>query len=364
METARKAPALDTPLSHLHQSVGAKLGCWFGCVLPDDFGDWQREYSFARNTVALSDKNYRAYISFTGPDRTRYLNAILTNNIKDLPPAGGIVALLLNAQGHILAEIETHARPDKLFCVSYAMIRERLIQDLDKYIIMDDVTLTDDTDSFGTLALEGPVAGKLVQELTGIELHSLPELRSMDVLVGGVSCTMVKRTPGAHASAELLTAQHQLEALWKILEEETRAHGGGAMGYSALNALRLEQGVPWFAYDFGEKQIPQEANLQDTHLSFTKGCYVGQEIVERVRSRGQVNRQRVGLVFSGTAVPVAEEPLTAHGAQIGYVTRAVLSPMLGSAIGMGYLRREHAAPGSSFDWHLGTATVAKFPLAP
>src|SRR5262249_25532881 len=115
METATKATALDTPLSHLHQSAGAKLGCWFGCVLPDDFGDWQREYSFARNTVALSDKNYRAYISFTGPDRTRYLNAILTNNIKDLPPGAGIAALLLNAQGHILAEIETHARPEKLF---------------------------------------------------------------------------------------------------------------------------------------------------------------------------------------------------------------------------------------------------------
>ena len=357
--------ALDTPLAQLHQRAGAKLGSWFGCALPDDFGDWRREYSFARNAVALIDKNYRAYLSFTGPDRVRYLNAILTNNIKDLPAGQGMVALLLNAQGHILAELEAHVRPDKLFCVSYAMIRERLIQDLDKYIIMDDVTLTDDTDGFGTLALEGPATAKLVQEVTSIELRSLAELGSAEVRVSGIPCTIVRRTPGAHAGAEFVTVRQQLEPLWKILEEKTKAHGGGAMGYAALSALRLEQGVPWFGYDFGEKQIPQEANLQDTHLSFTKGCYVGQEIVERVRSRGQVNRQRVGLIFSGTEVPAAGEPLTAAGgAQVGYVTRAVLSPMLGSPIGMGYLRREHAAPGSPLHWHLGTATVAQFPATP
>ena len=360
METAT---ALDTPLGQLHQRAGAKLGSWFGCVLPNEFSDWPREYSFARNTVALIDKNYRAYISFAGPDRVRYLNAILSNNIKDLVAGHAVVALLLNAQGHILAEIETHARADQLFCVSYAMIRESLIQNLDKYIIMDDVTLTDDTHRFGTLALEGPAAADLVKQITNTELNSLPELGSVEVLVSGISCTVVKRTPGAQAGAEFLTERQHLEPLWKILDEKATSHGGGAMGYTALSALRLEQGAPWFSYDFGEKQIPHEANLQNTHLSFTKGCYPGQEIVERVRSRGQVNRQRVGLVFSGTEVPVAGEPLTAGGAQMGYVTRAALSPTLGLAIGMGYLRREHSAEGSQLDWRLGTATVAKFPTA-
>src|SRR5208283_4582612 len=100
---------------------------------------------------------------FTGPDRVRYLNAILTNNIQDLLPGQGNVSLLLNPQGHILAEIETYAREDSLFCVSHAMIRERLIEVVNKYIIMDDVTLTDETHRYGTLAIEGPKAAAVGQ---------------------------------------------------------------------------------------------------------------------------------------------------------------------------------------------------------
>src|SRR6266481_7717265 len=145
MDAAVKQTALPTPLLETHRAAGANLGEWFGCTLPSDFGDWRAEYRFARESVALLDKNYRAYLSFAGPDRVRYLNAILTNDIKDLRAGQGIVSLLLNPQGHILAEIETYAFADRLFCVSYAMIRERLIEWLDKYIIMDDVTLTDET---------------------------------------------------------------------------------------------------------------------------------------------------------------------------------------------------------------------------
>src|SRR6266403_3485621 len=171
---------IETPLGPLHMQAGAELGVWFGCRLPNRFQDSEREYWFAHKSVALIDKNYRAYLSFTGPDRVRYLNAILTNNIKDLPPAHGNFSLLLNPQGRILAEMETYALPESLFCVAYAMIREQLIETLDKYIIMDDVTLTDDTQRFGTLALEGPTAAAIVTELTGVDLNSLVDLERQD----------------------------------------------------------------------------------------------------------------------------------------------------------------------------------------
>ncbi len=300
MQAPETTKILDTPLAALHQQAGAKMGVWFGCALPDDFGDWQREYWFAHKSVALIDKNYRAYLSFTGPDRVRYLNAILTNNIKDLPPAHGNVSLLLNPQGRILAEMETYALPESLFCVAYAMIREQLIETLDKYIIMDDVTLTDDTQRFGTLALEGPTAASIVRELTGVDLNSLAELARQDASVGTIPCTIIRRSPGKFAGAEFLAERIHLEALWQTLQEKTTAAEGGPTGYSALSALRLEQGIPWFSYDFGEKQIPHEAALENSHISYTKGCYTGQEIVERVRSRGQVNRRRVGPLWTNS----------------------------------------------------------------
>jgi folate-binding protein YgfZ len=361
VETAQKLSAIDTPLRALHQRAGARVDEWFGCQLPEEFGDWRREFRFAHESVALIDKNYRAYISFSGPDRVRYLNAILTNNIKDLGASHGIPSLLLNAQGHILAEIETYALPEQLFCVSYAMIRQRLIETLDKYIIMDDVTLTDETQRYGTVALEGPAAARIALELTGVDLNSLDELARCDAHIASIPCVVSRRSPGEFSGAEFLVERQYLDSLWKLLEQKVREAGGGPVGYAALNALRLEQGIPWFGYDFGEKQIPNEAGLLESHLSFTKGCYTGQEIVERVRSRGHVNRLRVHLRFDGPSVPQTGAPLTTAGSEVGYVTRAALHPILGFAIGMGYVRRENNSPGSILEWKGGTARVSKFP---
>jgi folate-binding protein YgfZ len=353
------AGTLETPLGLHHQQSGAELGVWFGCALPNHFGDWQREYWFAHKSVALIDKNYRAYLSFTGPDRVRYLNAILTNNIKDLLPSHGTVSLLLNPQGHIVAEIETYTLPDSLFCISYQMIRERLVETLDKYIIMDDVTLTDETARYGSLAVEGPQTARIVQDLAGVDLTAFAQFDRRDVSVGSIPCSVVRRSPGEFVGAEFLTERSHLESLWQILKDRAVASGGGPIGYTALSAVRLEQGIPWFGYDFGEKQIPHEAGLEHSHISYTKGCYTGQEIVERVRSRGQVNRRRVSLVFTGS-VPAPGELLAAEGKEAGYVTRAAFSPRLSAPIGMGYVRRESNSPGTVLQWQGGTATVSNF----
>jgi len=379
METPATAQKMATPRTHdaalakLQVEAGASMGVWFGCALPSDFGDPPAEYRYGNGSVALTDKNYRAYLSFTGPDRARYLNAILTNNIKDLAAGQGIISLLLNPQGHILAELETYAFADRHLCVSYAMIREQLTSWMDKYIIMDDVTLADETELHGTLALEGPNAAAAVKELTGVDLAQLSELASVDSVVRLVStspssatdsllCRVVKRSPRAVPGAEFVVARDQLATLWQILLEAARKHGGGPAGYTALSGLRLSQGVPWFGYDFGEKQIPHEAGLETSHISYTKGCYTGQEIVERVRSRGHVNRRRVMLLFSGDAVPKAGEALTtADGKEAGYVTRAarIWDPL--RIIGMAYVRKEAEAPGATLHWPSGTATITHLP---
>jgi folate-binding protein YgfZ len=356
---ATPATALTTPLAALHAAAGAKMGVWFGCALPDYFGDAAAEYRSARDTVALIDKNYRAYLSFTGPDRVRYLNAILTNNIKDLAAGHGIVSLLLNPQGHILAEIETYAIADRLLCVSCAMIRERLIEVLEKFIIMDDVTQVDETPRYGTLALEGPKAAALVKEVSGADLTKYEELSSRGGKVGSIPCFITKRSPGGVPGAEFLAESQKLPELWQVLLDAVRWHEGAPMGYAALSATRLAQGVPWFGYDFGEKQIPHEAGLQDSHISYTKGCYTGQEIVERVRSRGQVNRQRVQLVFSGDVVPAADTLITQDGKEVGHVTRAARIWDPTRVIGMGYVRKEASASGTVLQCAGGTATVTK-----
>lgn len=160
----------------------------------------------------------------------------------------------------------------------------------------------------------------------------------------------------------MIGGRDRLGELWRLAVEAASRHGGGPAGYAAVDALRLEAGVPWFGADFDDRVIPHEAGLEHSHISYTKGCYTGQEIVERVRSRGQVNRRRLGLAFTGEGLPEAGAKLTSEGKEAGWVTSAAPSPLAGRAIGMGYLRREFHSAGSRVAWAGGIAEVVTLPL--
>lgn len=358
--------SIQTPLKSEEEKLGAEFAEYFGCELPANYGDAHREYNFARESAALIDKNYRAVFSFTGADRVRYLNAMLTGNVRDLRSGHGNISLLLSPQGRILAEVETLALEDRLLVISYAMTRERLIETFDKFIIMDDVVLEDWTEKFGTLALEGPKAAEILRELCSLDLNSM-DLSHTQKAIAGLSCRVVRTSHDEVCGAEILCARENLAALWNFLLEAARSHGGGPVGYDALNVMRLEEGVAWYGVDFDENQIPHQAALENSHISYTKGCYTGQEIVERVRSRGQIQRRRVMLKFSGENVPRPGEPLftadAGNRAEIGFVTRAGRSPKLGAVIGMGYVRREQMDPGSKIRWNGGEAEVFELSTA-
>ncbi len=367
--------AIETPLRAREEKLGAEFATWFGCTMPDRFAPLETEYRFARETAALVDKNYRAFIYASGPDRLRYLNAVLTNDIRETATGRGVPSLLLNPQGHIIAELDVYAIGDRHLIVSYQMIRERLIEALDKYIIMDDVTLEDATPSLAVLGVEGPRSPEILRAVAGIEFDSLAELGHVEANVpaaksegepGAISVRIIRRSPGV-SGFECIVARELVEALWDALLAAVRAHGGGPIGYATLSTLRLEAGVPWFGYDFDETAIPHEAGLENSHINYSKGCYTGQEIVERVRSRGHVNRVRAGVEFSAisepSALPERGTKLSAAGKEVGQVTRAAFSPTAGHAIAMAYLRREASAPGTTLEYPGGPARVITLPLA-
>jgi len=352
---------LETPLLGLHRSCGAKISEYFGTLLPSRFGDFAAEYSALRDAVGLLDTNFRAFFSFTGPDRQRYVNAILTSNVRDLKPGQGAVGLLLNPQGHILAEVETFAREESILASSHAMIRERTFATFEKFIIMDDVTLEDVTASNGTLDLAGPRTAALLAELGAKNFAEMPILAHLEISVGQIPCRAVRREFAGEAAATLIAGREQLAALWGELGERVRVHGGSPAGMEAVNSIRLECGIPWFGHDYDDKQIPHEAGLEHSHINYEKGCYTGQEIVERVRSRGHVNRRLTELRFGGEA-PAPGAKLLFGGNEVGSVTSSAFSPTLGQAIGLGYLRREHAAVGTRLDVSGIPAEVIEPPL--
>jgi len=353
---------ITTPLQQEHEKAGAQLGVYFDCFLPDRFVNPGVEYRCARETVALLDTCFHSVFRFLGPDRTRYLNAILTNDVQGLAAGQWNSSLLLNPQGHILAEIDVLAAPDLLTVVSHAMVRSRTAQTLEKFIIMDDASLEDVTDTTVSLALLGPASGPVVIELGYPEFLAMAENTHADATLGGIRVLLVRRQMADMPFVEFFVEAGRIADLWQVLLPAVRAKGGGPCGYQAWNSLRLEAGIPWFGYDFNDKNIPHEAALENSHISFSKGCYTGQEIVERVRSRGHVNRRRVGLEFTGQVAPESGMALFADGKEVGTVTSTANSYLLGRPIGMGYLRRESVLPGSQLQSAAGTARVIELPV--
>jgi folate-binding protein YgfZ len=381
----RDSQIMDTPLLDEHKIADATLASFHGVKLPEQFTSFADEYRAAREAVAMFDTNWHAIVELTGPDRIRYLNAIVSNDVKSLGEGRGTLALLLTPQGHILAELEIYGLQDKLLVLSHASVRERTVTTLDKFIIMDDVTLNDVTDQFGSLAIEGPRAGTVIAEACGLALEGFSEHAVAEVEIDGVACHLIRHSHFGLPSAEIIAPRRHLALLWKNLRASVAAQHGAAIGMRAVNSLRLEAGIPWFPDDFNDTVIPHEAALEATHISFSKGCYTGQEIVERVRSRGQVNRRRVQLKFSSAEPPAPLTRLRAHDTdadsvdsqaaqsaianaraaesavaeikEVGIITSSAFSPAADAAIGMAYVRREHNAPGTVLEFTGGTAEV-------
>jgi folate-binding protein YgfZ len=366
MENPTVSAPLESPLVGLHQSVQAEMGEYFGAILPARFGNFETEYQAIRRSVALVDTNYRTLFSLAGPDRQRYLNAVLSSNVRDLKPGQGTVGLLLNPQGHILAEVETFADTDRILAFSHAMVRERTFATLDKFIIMDDVTLDDLTSSTGTLDLLGPRSAELISELAKVDISAMPERSHVGATLGSIPYRIVRRMFAGHPSATLVAAREHLSPLWQSLLSRVREIGGTPAGLEAVNSIRLESGIAWFGHDYDDKNIPHEAGLELSHISYEKGCYTGQEIVERVRSRGHANRRLTGLQFLDAKAPATGTKLLvpgdSGGKEAGHVTSSGFSPLLGRPIGLGYVRREHSAVGTRLDASGATAEVISLPI--
>jgi len=285
-------------------------------------------YEALRNRAAWMDLCARGKIKLTGEDRARLLHAMTTNHIQQLTPGSGCYAFFLNDKGRVLADSNVLCRPDYFLLDVEPETRQPLYQHLDHFIIADDVTLEDATDALATIAVEGPQAAEVL-ERAGAAIPDV-EYSSLDWEAGLIA----RLNSTGSAGFFIFVPVAEKAALISRLE----AAGAEPADAEAARVVRLEKGKPRFSEDISDRFLAQEAN-QPQALHFSKGCYLGQEIVERVRSRGQIHRVLKALVLDMKEPPAPGTKLQINGAD-AEITSAAYSPALQKVAALAYVRTD------------------------
>jgi folate-binding protein YgfZ len=352
--------ALQTRSSVQGEGLGAvSVGEYRGATTAARFGDPQAEFAALRGGCGVYDLGFRAKIALTGGDRVRWLNGMVTNNVRDLSVGQGVYAFLLNPQGHILGDLFAYNRGESITVDTDCGQAEKILATFDHYIIMDDVEVANISERVTALGVAGPKTHEVLTA-AGFQIPEMQALQVKSVTWQGVECALVRGEEAERASYEIWFAPDSVRRLWDAL----RVAGATPVGSEALELQRIVSGVPLYGVDIRERDLPQETE-QARALNFNKGCYVGQEIVERIRSRGAVHRKFTGFMAEGAAQIAAGTKIIAGEKEVGEITSAAsLRVGVGDkTVALGYMRREAGVPGREVAIGAVKAIVVQLPVA-
>jgi aminomethyltransferase len=286
-------------------------------------------YEALRSQCAWIDLSAHGKIRVTGEDRARLLHAMTTNQIQGLAPGQGVYAFFLNAQGRILADAVVYNLGESLLVDTEPETRQKIYEHLDKYIIADDVSLTDETQQWAAIGVEGPASEETIKALGA-------PVPAEEYAIEPWEMSFVARVASTGADGfRIYLPGAEKDVLLKALA----GHGVTEADAAVARTVRLEHGKPRYGEEISERYLVQETGqLHGVH--FSKGCYLGQEIVERVRSRAQIHRHLAAVRIDGTDVPAPATKLQADGKDVGEIVSAAYSPALGEIAAMAYVRTE------------------------
>jgi folate-binding protein YgfZ len=352
-------------LHEFHHGLNAQFGELNGAEVVAHYGDTLAEHAALRGSAGVLDLSFRGRICLTGADRVRFLHGQATNDVKRLRAGEGCYAALVTAKGKMESDLNIYALQDELLLEFEPGLTEKITQRLEKYIVADDVQVVDVASLYGLLSVQGPKTAEVVRTL-GI-FEALPEkpfqsVKVSDVTLGEIYLVNQERiseldgvSPHPALGLDLFVPTESLGAVADKLIAAAKSVGGRACGWDAFEIARIEAGVPRFGADMDETNIPLESGIEERAVSYTKGCYIGQEVINRIHTIGHVNREFRGLRLADDLknLPTKGDKLFHDGKEVGYVTSAIKSPTLKANIALGYVRREANAVGTELTLHSG-----------
>lgn len=336
-------------LHEFHQGLGARFTDVNGSEAVNDYGDAPVEHAAVLGAAGAFDLSFRGRICLTGADRVRFLNGQVTNNVKDLRAGEGCYAALVTAKGKLQSDLNIYCLPNELLLDFEPGLTERIIQRLEKYVIADDVQMTDVGPLYGLLSVQGPKAEEAVRSLAlpvDIPVKPMGFSTINDATLGEIY--VMNRARTGSSGFDLFVPAASLGAVMDKLIAAAKQAGGRACGWQAMEMARIEAGIPRFGVDMDETNLAPEAGIESRAISYTKGCYIGQEVIARIRTYGNVAKalRRLRLADDLKELPKKGDKMYRDGKEAGYITSAVASPALKANIALGYVRKEANQAGA------------------
>jgi folate-binding protein YgfZ len=337
-----------SPLHEITQEAGAVFIEQAGWTMPGRFGDLATEYQQARTGTALFDVSNRGKVEVTGKDAATFLHNLCTNDIETMPLGAGCEAFICSARAkvvahaliyHLLLPGNRHA-----FWLDVAPGQaEKLIQHLDRFIISEQVEIADRTQGFGQVHLAGPNSKAVLERALADEIPDLEPLQHMERTFGANVHTHIRRNdPLGVPGYDILCLSNLAPGLWRML---TGSEAKPA-GLDACDILRVEAGTPVYGTDIDENRFAFDVGRTAQAISYTKGCYLGQEPIVMARDRaGHAPRTLMGLQIGGSNLVPRQAKVLQDNEDVGFVTSCVNSPRFG-VIALAYLRYGHQTPGT------------------
>ena len=348
------------PLIAMFEGNGAELQAYDQIQIVSTFGEPEAEYAAIRKAAALVDQPQRGFLELKGADRLSFLNNFFTQQVFDKAKKSGLVAgegaygFVLKRDGRILADANVIERGESTLLEIDGRLATALKTALDKYIFAEKVTVTDRSESLHQLAIDGPKSVEVLNASAEMPMPELKPLGSATIKLFGVEAIVwrddVPGVPGYHLVIDPASAK----TIWEGLlarSGQSAALGRRDLrpaGWAAFNATRIENGRPLFGIDFDDSVLPHETGLTERAVSFTKGCYLGQEVVARMHARNAFARQLVGIRMTDDALPIAGAAIYDDKEnQIGGITSSTVSPVLSNAaIAIGFVKKKFVDIGS------------------
>jgi folate-binding protein YgfZ len=323
-------------------------------------------YDAARRGAAVVDRTSRGRIVLSGKDRASYLQGLLTNDVVALKSGQGCYSAYLTAQGRMIADLHVYELGDVMLLTLAGDVKDAVLAKLDQFIFTEDVQLGDVTDTFAQIAVVGPDAAQVVATVLGSvtadALRALVEHGNLRTEWAGGAAIVVRVTDTGEPGYDVFVDRAQVD----VMKSSLATAGAVEIDAATADAIRIEAGVAVFHRDMDEETIPLEAGIESRAISFSKGCYVGQEVVIRVlhRGHGRVARKLVGLLIEGVHAPAAGATIRSGEREIGEVTSSTVSPALERPIALGYVHRDFVGPGTKVMIGDASAEVTTLPFVP